>query len=258
MKTDFEKNILCIGAGYVGGPTMVMIATKCPQFKVTVVDINSTRIAEWNSNDLPIYEPGLDEIIKAVRGRNLFFSTEIEKEIGESDIIFVSVNTPTKEFGTGAGMAADLQYWEKTARQILQYAETPKIIVEKSTLPVKTALAMERILTSTNNGNHFDVVSNPEFLKQGAAVKDTMTPDRIIVGAENDRSKNIMQQLFKPFVRTDKPILFTSNKNAELIKYAANSFLATKISFINEIANFCNLCGANVKDIAKFLNAFIK
>ena len=169
---SFEKNILCIGAGYVGGPTMAMIAYKCPQYKVTVVDINTTKIAQWNSDDLPIYEPGLDDIVKAARGRNLFFSSEVESGIKQADIIFVSVNTPTKMFGAGAGMAADLQYWEKTAREIISCAESDKIIVEKSTLPVKTSLAMERILTSTNNGIKFDVLSNPEFLAEGTAIKD--------------------------------------------------------------------------------------
>ena len=144
----FKKNILCIGAGYVGGPTMAMIACKCPQYKVTVVDINPTRIAQWSSGDLPIYEPGLDEVVRAVRGKNLFFSTEIDKGIRESEIIFVSVNTPTKMFGAGAGMAADLQYWEKTARKIREHSTAHKIIVEKSTLHVKTALAMERMLTA--------------------------------------------------------------------------------------------------------------
>jgi UDPglucose 6-dehydrogenase len=160
-----EKNILCIGAGYVGGPTMAVIAQKCPQYKVTVVDINPTRIAEWNSDDLPIYEPGLDEVVRETRGRNLFFSTDIAEGIKESDIIFVSVNTPTKDYGIGAGKAADLQYWEKTARQILEFSESPKIVVEKSTVPVKTAQAMERILKSTNNGIRFHG-KNPEIHKQ--------------------------------------------------------------------------------------------
>ncbi|MBE9529834.1 MAG: nucleotide sugar dehydrogenase, partial [Proteobacteria bacterium] len=187
MKTKFKKNILCIGAGYVGGPTMAMIAYKCPQYKVTVVDINPVRIDEWNSNELPVYEPGLDEIIKKTRGRNLFFTSNIQQGIRESDIIFVSVNTPTKTFGVGAGMAADLQYWEKTARQILQYSQSPKIIVEKSTLPVKTALAMERILT-LNNNLHFDVLSNPEFLAEGTAIKDLEYPDRVLIGSRQTQS----------------------------------------------------------------------
>jgi UDPglucose 6-dehydrogenase len=156
-----KKNILCIGAGYVGGPTMAMIAHQCPEYRITVVDINPRRIEQWNSDTLPIYEPGLDELINATRGKNLFFSTDIAKGIRENDIIFVSVNTPTKSFGEGAGMAADLQFWEATARQILQYSESPKIVIEKSTLPVNTALAMERILSCADNNILFEVLSNP-------------------------------------------------------------------------------------------------
>ena len=183
MKKGFKKNILCIGAGYVGGPTMAVIAHKCPQYKVTLVDVNYQRIKEWNSDQLPIYEPGLDDVVMAARGKNLFFSTDIENNIREADIIFVSVNTPTKTFGVGAGMAADLQYWEKTARQILECSDSPKIIVEKSTLPVRTALAMERILNSDHSGLHFDVLSNPEFLAEGTAVNDLLHPDRVLVGS---------------------------------------------------------------------------
>ena len=179
----FEKKILCIGAGYVGGPTMAMIAYKCPQYRITVVDINPTRISEWNSDELPIYEPGLDEIVRATRGKNLFFINNIEAGIRDNDIIFVSVNTPTKTFGVGSGMAADLQYWEKTARQILQYSESSKIVIEKSTLPVKTALAMENILNYKSNSISFDVLSNPEFLAEGSAMKDLENPDRILIGS---------------------------------------------------------------------------
>jgi UDPglucose 6-dehydrogenase len=155
---SYTRNILCIGAGYVGGPTMAAIAAKCPQYKVTVVDINKGRIAAWKSDRLPIYEPGLLEVVKAARNRNLFFSTDIVKGIEESEIIFVSVNTPTKTFGAGAGRAADLQYWEKTARDILRIAQSEKIIVEKSTLPVRTARAMERILNANDKGIRFEVL----------------------------------------------------------------------------------------------------
>jgi UDPglucose 6-dehydrogenase len=179
----FEKKILCIGAGYVGGPTMAMIAFKCPRYRVTVVDINPERIAAWNSDELPIFEPGLDTIVGATRGRNLFFSTDIEAGIRENDIIFVGVNTPTKSFGRGAGMAADLQYWEKTARQILTFSESSKIVIEKCTLPVKTALAMERILNCREGGICFDVLSNPEFLSEGTALRDLEEPDRILIGS---------------------------------------------------------------------------
>jgi UDPglucose 6-dehydrogenase len=267
----FEKNILCIGAGYVGGPTMVMIADKCPHYKVTVVDINPTRIAQWNSDDLPVYEPGLDQIAKAVRGRNLFFSTEIENAIKESDIIFVSVNTPTKTFGAGAGMAADLQYWEKTARQIRQYSETPKIIVEKSTLPVKTALAMERILTSTANDLHFEVLSNPEFLAEGTAIKDLENPDRVLIGSRETpdglRARDELVEIYANWVPKER--IITSNIwSSELSKLVANAFLAQRISSINSITTLCEHTDADITEVAravgmdtrvgsKFLNASV-
>jgi UDPglucose 6-dehydrogenase len=250
----FKKEILCIGAGYVGGPTMAMIACKCPQYKVTVVDINPTRIAEWNSDDIPIYEPGLDEIVKAARGKNLFFSTEVEKGIKESDIIFVSVNTPTKTFGAGAGMAADLQYWEKTARQILQNSESNKIIVEKSTLPVKTALAMERILASANNNVHFEVLSNPEFLAEGTAIKDLENPDRVLIGARETQSgfkaSDELVEIYANWVPKDR--IMTSNIwSSELSKLVANAFLAQKISSINAISALCEQTDADVTEVAR-------
>src|SRR5574344_1264377 len=180
----FNTKILCIGAGYVGGPTMTVIADKCPNVKVTVVDINQARIDAWNSESLPIFEPGLDDVVKRARGRNLFFSTDIPCAVREADIIFVSVNTPTKTFGQGAGKASDLQYWEKTAREILEVSETNKIIVEKSTLAVRTAAAMERILNSNDKGLHFEVLSNPEFLAEGTAIQDLLNPDRVLIGGE--------------------------------------------------------------------------
>ncbi len=250
----FEKNILCIGAGYVGGPTMAMIAYKCPQYKVTVVDINPERIAQWNSDELPIYEPGLYEVVKASRDRNLFFSTDIEKGIIESEIIFVSVNTPTKTFGVGAGMAADLQYWEKTARQILQCAKTPKIIVEKSTLPVKTALAMERILNSENNGIHFDVLSNPEFLAEGTAIKDLEKPDRVLIGSSLTdsglKARDELVGIYANWVTTDN--IITSNIwSSELSKLVANAFLAQRISSINSISSLCEETDADISEVAR-------
>ena len=250
----FEKNILCIGAGYVGGPTMAMIAYKCPQYKVTVVDINPERIAQWNSDELPIYEPGLYEVVKASRDRNLFFSTDIEKGIIESEIIFVSVNTPTKTFGVGAGMAADLQYWEKTARQILQCAKTPKIIVEKSTLPVKTALAMERILNSENKGIHFDVLSNPEFLAEGTAIKDLEKPDRVLIGSSLTdsglKARAELVEIYANWVTTDN--IITSNIwSSELSKLVANAFLAQRISSINSISSLCEETDADISEVAR-------
>ncbi len=254
METEFEKKLLCIGAGYVGGPTMAMIAYKCPQYKITVVDINHKRIAEWNSDNLPIYEPGLDEIVKAARGRNLFFSTDVDKGIKESDIIFVSVNTPTKTFGVGAGMAADLQYWEKTARHILQCAESPKIIVEKSTLPVKTALAMERILTSNNNKIHFEVLSNPEFLAEGTAVHDLENPDRVLIGSRQTKSGikagNELVEIYTNWVNKDQ-IITSDIWSSELSKLVSNAFLAQRISSINSISALCEKTDADITNVTK-------
>ena len=250
----FEKNILCIGAGYVGGPTMAMIAYKCPQYKVTVVDINPARIAEWNSVKLPIYEPGLDKIVKKARNRNLFFSTEIAQGIKTSDIIFVSVNTPTKAFGAGNGMAADLQYWEKTARQILQCSESPKIIVEKSTLPVKTAQAREKILKSNGNGDQFEVLSNPEFLAEGTAINDLMNPDRILIGSHlTDKGVKARDELVKIYESwVPKSRIITSDIwSSELSKLASNAFLAQRISSINSLSALCEKTDADITNVSQ-------
>jgi UDPglucose 6-dehydrogenase len=249
----FKKNILCIGAGYVGGPTMAIIAYKCPQYMVTVVDINPIRIAEWNSDDLPIYEPGLDEIIRATRGKNLFFSTDIAGGIRDNDIIFVSVNTPTKTFGAGAGMAADLQYWEKTARQILQYSQSSKIVIEKSTLPVKTALAMEKILNYTKSSVSFDVLSNPEFLAEGSAIKDLENPDRILIGCRETESglaaRETLVEIYANWVPKEK--IITSNIwSSELSKIVSNAFLAQRISSINAISALCEKTDADITEVS--------
>jgi len=268
---SFERTILCIGAGYVGGPTMAMIAFKCPQYKVTVVDINPERIAQWNSDELPIYEPGLDRVVRAARGRNLFFSTEIEKGIRESDIIFVSVNTPTKTFGAGAGMAADLQYWDKTAREIRKYSLSSKIIVEKSTLPVKTAQAMERILACGDNGLCFDVLSNPEFLAEGTAIEDLENPDRVLIGSAQTpqglMARDALVEIYANWIPRDK--IITSNIwSSELSKLVANAFLAQRISSVNAISALCEKADADVQEVtravgmdsrvgAKFLNASV-
>jgi len=266
-----EKNILCIGAGYVGGPTMAMIAAKCPQCRVTVVDIDPERIAAWNSDNLPIYEPGLDELVRVSRGKNLFFSTDIERGIRENDLIFVSVNTPTKSFGLGAGLAADLQYWEKTARQILGFSKSAKIVIEKSTLPVKTALAMERILNSGDNAIRFDVLSNPEFLAEGSAVRDLENPDRVLIGSreteEGLRARGILADIFAQWVPRER-ILTSNIWSSELSKLVANAFLAQRISSINAVSALCEKTEANVVEVAravgmdsrigsKFMNASI-
>ena len=268
---QFEKNILCIGAGYVGGPTMAVIAAKCPQYKVTIVDINSERIKAWQTDELPIYEPGLLDIVKQARNRNLFFSTEITENIKQADIIFVSVNTPTKTFGEGAGKSADLQYWEKTARDILAAAEEDKIIVEKSTLPVRTAAALERILHSNDKGIHFDIISNPEFLAEGTAINDLLDPDRVLIGSrENESGRRARQEIvdiYANWVPRDR--IITSNIwSSELSKLVANAFLAQRISSINSISALCEMTEANISEVAyaigrdsrigpKFLNASV-
>ncbi|HLP42284.1 MAG TPA: nucleotide sugar dehydrogenase [Fibrobacteria bacterium] len=249
----FEKNILCIGAGYVGGPTMSMIALKCPQYKVTVVDINQARIDAWNSDEIPIYEPGLDEVVRKARGRNLFFSTQIDKSIQEADIIFVSVNTPTKTFGQGAGKAADLQYWEKVARQILANSDAKKIIVEKSTLPVRTAEAMERILNANPRGIQFEVLSNPEFLAEGSAIADLEKPDRVLVGSretpEGLKARKEVVDVYANWVPRDR-IIESNVWSAELSKLTANAFLAQRISSINSISALCEKTEADVDEVA--------
>lgn len=247
-------NILCIGAGYVGGPTMAVIAQHCPQHRIVVVDINAKRIEEWNSDNLPIYEPGLHEVVKLSRGKNLFFSTEIENNIAEADIIFVSVNTPTKTFGQGAGQAADLQYWEKTARQIVECSSSPKTIVEKSTLPVRTAEAMEYILNSNSKGLHFDVLSNPEFLAEGTAIRDLESPDRVLIGGRNtETAQKAVQELVEIFACwvPRERILTTNLWSSELSKLTANAFLAQRISSINAISALCEKTEADVEEVAR-------
>lgn len=251
---DFKKTILCIGAGYVGGPTMAVIAAKCPEIKVIVADINAQRVADWQSDHLPIYEPGLDEVVKVALGRNLFFTTDVSSSIEVADIIFVSVNTPTKTFGVGAGKASDLQYWEKTARQIRACSHSDKIVVEKSTLPVRTAEAMSRILNTNSEGVHFDVLSNPEFLAEGTAIKDLLNPDRVLIGgAETERGRaavDVIVDIYAHWVPRDR-ILTTNVWSSELSKLTANAFLAQRISSINSIAALCEETGANVEEVAK-------
>ena len=258
MAKDFETKILCIGAGYVGGPTMAVIAEKCPSVKVTVVDINKARIDAWNSDNLPIYEPGLDEVVNAARGRNLFFSTDVSAGIKEADIIFVSVNTPTKKYGVGAGKASDLQYWEKTARQIVEASSENKIIVEKSTLPVRTAEAMERVLNANEKGLHFEVLSNPEFLAEGTAITDLHNPDRVLIGSMETTSGRAARQklvdIYANWVPKEK--IITSNVwSAELSKLVANAFLAQRVSSINAISELCEHTHADVQEISKAIGA---
>jgi UDPglucose 6-dehydrogenase len=253
-KNKFTRRIGCIGAGYVGGPTMAVIAAKCPQCKVTVADINRRRIAAWRTDSLPIYEPGLLNIVRSARGKNLFFSTDIDAVIAESDILFVSVNTPTKSFGEGAGKAADLQYWEKTARSIVKASSSDKIIVEKSTLPVRTASAMARILNANDKGIHFEVASNPEFLAEGTAVRDLLAPDRVLIGTRENqtglKARRELVSIYANWVNASR--IITSNVwSSELSKLAANAFLAQRISSINSISALCEKTEADVAEVAR-------
>ncbi len=250
----FSKTIACIGAGYVGGPTMAVIAMKCPQYKVHVVDVSEARIKAWQTDNLPIYEPGLLEVVQTARGRNLFFSTDIGGAIREAEVIFVSVNTPTKTFGEGAGKAADLQYWEKVAREILRESQSSKIVVEKSTLPVKTAQTMENILNANSRKIHFEVISNPEFLAEGTAIKDLLEPDRVLIGSretpEGLRARQDVVDIYANWVPRDR-ILTANVWSAELSKLVANAFLAQRISSINSISALCEKTDASVQEVAR-------
>ena len=249
--------ICCIGAGYVGGPTMAIIAQKCPHIQVTVVDLNVERIAAWNDedvNNIPIYEPGLSAVVAEARGRNLFFSTEVEKAIDEAQIIFISVNTPTKTYGKGKGMAADLKYIELCARQIAKIAKDDKIVVEKSTLPVRTAEAIKSILDHTGNHVQFQILSNPEFLAEGTAVQDLLHPDRILIGGEpSPQGQEAIQALVEVYSNWVAPekILTTNVWSSELSKLTANAFLAQRISSINALSELCEKTGANIDEVAK-------
>jgi UDPglucose 6-dehydrogenase len=251
------KNICCIGAGYVGGPTMAVIAQKCPHIKVTVVDLNEKRIAAWNDkdvNNIPIYEPGLSDVVAEARGRNLFFSTEVDKAIDEADMIFISVNTPTKTYGVGKGMAADLKYIELCARQIARVSKTDKIVVEKSTLPVRTAQAIKDILDHTGNGVNFQILSNPEFLAEGTAIEDLFAPDRVLIGGdtttEGQKAIQALVDIYANWVPKDK-ILTTNVWSSELSKLTANAFLAQRVSSINAMSELCEKTGADVNEVAR-------
>ena len=252
-ENKFAKKIVCVGAGYVGGPTMVVIANKCPDYKVTVVDISEERINAWNSDELPIYEPGLKDRVDKARGKNLFFSTDIDRNIDEADIIFVSVHTPTKTFGEGAGKASDLQYIEQTARRIKENSTSSKIIVEKSTLPVRAAETMASILHSGENSIRFEILSNPEFMAEGTAIRDMEEPDRILIGSHNtvtgNAARDELLKIYLKWVPREK-IITTNLWSSELSKLVANAFLAQRISSINSISALCEVTEADISEVA--------
>ena len=254
------RNICCIGAGYVGGPTMAVIADKCPEIQVNVVDINQNRINEWNVENLdklPIFEPGLDKIIARCRNKNLHFSTEVKEHISKADMIFISVNTPTKKKGLGAGKASDLKWVEASAREVAKFAQGHTIVVEKSTIPVRTAEVIESILKSKQKSfekdlvtKSFDVLSNPEFLAEGTAVDDLLYPERILIGGENKIAINALSEIYKHWVPESR-ILKTNVWSSELAKLTANAFLAQRISSINSISALCESTGADVREVAR-------
>ena len=258
------KTICCIGAGYVGGPTMAVIADKCPDIQIEVVDINEDRIKNWNNNDLnilPIYEPGLSEIIKRCRGKNLHFSNSVEEKIKKADMIFISVNTPTKKKGVGAGKASDLRWVEACAREVAKFSQGHTIVVEKSTLPVRTAEVIKDILeaSQTNSANEkpvrtFDVLSNPEFLAEGTAIDDLLNPDRVLIGGENKDAIDSLSNIYCAWVPSEK-ILETNIWSSELAKLTANAFLAQRISSINAIGALCEATGADVREVSRAIGA---
>ena len=251
------KNICCIGAGYVGGPTMAIIAQKNPKIKVHVVDMNTNKIAAWNSENLenlPVYEPGLSKVVKEARGRNLFFSTDVNKHIDEADMIFISVNTPTKTTGEGKGYAADLKYVEACAKQIAKVSKSNKIIVEKSTVPVRTSEKIKQILRLNNTDVDFQILSNPEFLAEGTAMRDLEIPDRVLIGGddtiEGQKAVNSLVKIYSSWVPKEN-ILTTNLWSSELSKLTANAFLAQRISSINSLSELCEKTGADIEEVSK-------
>jgi UDPglucose 6-dehydrogenase len=250
------NNICCIGAGYVGGPTMAVIALHCPEIKITVVDVDSEKIDSWNGplNKLPVYEPGLSEIIKKVRGKNLFFSDDVDSAIIESEMIFMAVNTPTKTEGEGKGMAADLKHIESSARNIAKVSLTNKIVIEKSTLPVRTAEKIKEILTSENKNVDFEILSNPEFLAEGTSIKDLFKSDRVLIGGDSTKkgqeAVNALVDIYSKWIPRHK-ILTTNVWSSELSKLASNAMLAQRISSINSLSAICEKTGANTEEISK-------
>ena len=257
MDAPSIRSICCIGAGYVGGPTMAVVADRCPHIQVTVVDLNEERIGAWNSADLsllPIYEPGLDEVVGRARGRNLHFTTSVEGAIATADMVFISVNTPTKTHGVGAGQASDLKWIEASARVLAKAATGHTIVVEKSTLPVRTAQAVKSILEAGPAGKSFAVLSNPEFLAEGSAIRDLENPDRVLIGGESQEAIEALAGIYGHWVAPEK-ILRTNLWSSELSKLTANAFLAQRISSINSIAALCEATGADVREVANAIGA---
>jgi len=254
------KSICCIGAGYVGGPTMAVIALKCPHLNVTVVDANPEKIKGWNGplENLPVYEPGLSDVVKEARGRNLFFSDDIAGNIEKSEMIFMAVNTPTKTEGEGAGMAADLRYVEACAKDIAKFSKSDKIVIEKSTLPVRTAEKIKEILEENSTGIHFEILSNPEFLAEGTAIQDLFKSDRVLIGGDEtetgQKAVKALVDIYTNWIPKEK-ILTTNVWSSELAKLASNAMLAQRISSINSLSALCEKTGANIEELSKAIGS---
>ena len=248
------KNICCIGAGYVGGPTMAVIALKCPDIKVTVVDADPDKIQMWNSDSLPVYEPGLYDIVKKTRNKNLFFSDNINKSIRDSEMIFIAVNTPTKTSGPGKGMQADISNVVKCAKKIAAVAESDKIVIEKSTLPIRTAEKIKEILDKSENNLKFEILSNPEFLAEGTAIQDLFKSDRVLIGREETKSgikaSKFLKEIYERWIPKRK-ILTTNVWSSELSKLVSNAMLAQRISSVNSISSLCEKTGANIDEVSR-------
>ena len=265
IRGDSIRKVCCLGAGYVGGPTMAVLADNCPEVKVTVVDVDEKKIEAWNTNnlsDLPVFEPGLQEIISKIRDKNLFFSCDIEKSIREADLVFISVNTPTKRKGLGANFASDLKWVESSARQVAKYASGHTIVVEKSTVPVKTAELIRKILCNSYNNKKdsndkaksFAVISSPEFLAEGSAIKDLKSPDRVLIGGDNQDSIEKLCNLYQNWIPKEK-ILVTNIWSSELSKLTSNAFLAQRISSINSISAICEKTGAEINEVSRAIGS---
>lgn len=269
---QWKMKICCVGAGYVGGPTMAVMASHCPDIHISVVDMNKRRVDAWNSAHLPIYEPGLEEVLKRTLNRNLFISTDVQGAVADANIVFIAVNTGTKDFGHWAGNGYDLSAYESVARAVAQYANKSVVVVEKSTVPVLTADRIRSVFEANGKpGVQFEILSNPEFLAEGTAIRDLEEPDRVLIGGlPTPSGQAAIQQLADVYAHWVPPerILRTGLWSSELSKLACNAMLAQRVSSINALSAVCEASGADVSEVAmvmgadnrigaKFLNASI-
>ena len=232
---------------------MAVMAQQCKDLKIEIVDLEQKKISLWNDKNLenlPVFEPGLSEIVNECRDKNLFFSTNVKEAIESSDMIFIAVNTPTKSSGIGAGEASDLRFVESCARDIALYAKGNTIVVEKSTIPVKTADIINEILNSFPNDKEFQILSNPEFLSEGTAIKDLLNPNRVLIGGNNKNAVDALAGIYKNWIKEEN-IIKTNVWSSELSKLTSNAFLAQRLSSINTISAICEKTGANIDEVAQ-------